>query len=84
MVVAGQGWCLVFAGNNKQASEQDQVHEDDNEARIRATALMKDDGAIEPEAISNQNEVIVALRGKDCSGIREIQCSSGNVRRCYY
>ena len=71
MLPDGRGWCLVIAGNNKQASEQDQVHEDDNEARIRATALMKDDGAIEPEAISNQNEVIVALRGEDCSSIRD-------------
>ena len=62
MVVVGRGWCLVIAGNNKQASEQDQVHGDDDEARIQSTAL-KDDGAIQPEAISNQNEAIVALRG---------------------
>ena len=57
MVVVGRGWCLVIAGNNKQASEQDQVHGDDDEARIQSTAL-KDDGAIQPEAISNQNEAI--------------------------
>lgn len=47
---------------------------DDDEARIRATAL-KDDGVpIKPEAISNRNEAIVALRGDDdCSGIRRIR-----------
>ena len=66
MVVAGRGWCLVIAGNNKQASEQDQVHGDDDEARIQSTAL-KDNGAIEPE-------------GKDCSGIKR-GCDTGFFRR---